>query len=226
MNIKEWALEDRPREKLQSYGPKQLTNAELLAILLSTGTKSRSALGLAKDLLAHAKNSLEQLATMEVGTLCQVNGIGRAKAIGIRAALELSNRRRSGSELNKRIKCSMDSYEEICGHFVDLEVEEFWVLFLNRANKVIRKERVGVGGTVSVVVDPKTIFKPAIALMATGVILCHNHPSGNNKPSRSDILVTNKIARAGKDLDIILQDHLIIAGRDYYSFRDEGMLED
>lgn len=224
MNIKEWAVEDRPREKLSSKGAKQLTNAELLAIILSSGTKARSALGIAKDLLSIYNNSLEAIAFQDINDLCKVNGIGRAKAVTIKAALELANRRSRRTEDRRKITCSENAFEEISHHLMDLEVEEFWVIFLNRANRVIGKERISSGGVASTIVDPKLIFKPAISLLAMGLILCHNHPSGNLKPSKQDIVLTQRIVEAGKNLDMIVQDHLIVSGDSYYSFADEGLM--
>jgi len=224
MNIKEWAVEDRPREKLYTHGAKQLTNAELLAIIISSGTKTKSALELAKDLLAASDQSLDQLATKDIKKLCIVKGVGNAKAVAIKAAMELANRRNTTKKLKRKITCSTDSYEEMSLYFMDLQHEEFWAVYLNRANRVISKERISVGGVAGTVVDPKIVFKPAILLLATGVILYHNHPSGNLRPSQMDVVLTEKLVNAGKALDIVIHDHLIIHNKTYFSLRDEGLI--
>jgi len=225
MNIKEWALEDRPREKLSQKGAKHLTDAELLAIVLASGTRSLTALELAQSILSQANNSFDFLATQDVSTLCKIRGVGPAKAVTIKAVMELANRKtKHNVEKTRKITCSSDSYDELIGHFRDLQVEEFWVLYLNRNNRIIGKLRVGAGGVAGVVVDPKPIYKKAVNLMATGIVLAHNHPSGSKKPSNEDIKMTTKLKKAGLHFDIVVLDHLIIAGNEYYSFADEGMM--
>ncbi len=226
MIIKEWALEDRPREKLYQNGPKQLTNAELLAIIIGSGTKSLSAVELAKNILSHANNDLDQLSTMNISNMCKIKGIGPAKAITIKAVLELANRKGQINHVHKKkITSSHDAFRMLQPSFADLNIEEFWVLFLNRANKVIGKNKISEGGVSATVVDPKVIFHHALSHFATGIILAHNHPSGNLVPSEQDISITQKIAISAKSLEINLFDHLIIAGGSYYSFADQGMLK-
>lgn len=225
MNIKDWALEDRPREKLYQKGAKHLSDAELLAIIISSGTRSVSALELAKNILLKSDNNLDTLARKDIAALCKLKGVGPAKATAIKAVMELANRKNtSKSTAVVKITCSQDSFAALESSYKDLDVEEFWILYLNRANKIIGKFRVGIGGVTGVVVDSKTIFKKAINLMATGIILSHNHPSGNLKPSKNDIQVTHKLKEGGKHFDIVVYDHIIIAGRSYFSFADEGLL--
>jgi DNA repair protein RadC len=225
MNIKDWTLEDRPREKLYQKGAKQLSDAELLAIIISSGTRSVSALELAKGILSHADNNLDTLARKDITTLCKIKGVGPAKATAIKAVMELANRKNtSKSRAVAKITCSQDSFAALENVYKDLDVEEFWILYLNRANKVIGKFRVGVGGVTGVIVDSKIIYQKAINLMATGMILSHNHPSGNLKPSKNDIQVTNKLKEGGKHFDIVVYDHIIVAGKSYFSFADEGLI--
>ncbi|GLR19133.1 RadC family protein [Portibacter lacus] len=224
MNIKEWAVEDRPREKLYRRGAKDLTDAELLAIIISSGTRSISALQLAKNILSESKNNLNLLAEKDIKTLCKIKGIGPAKAISIKAVMEMANRKAAHVTKRRKITCSKDSYNELELHFRDLNVEEFWILFLNRGNIVIGKQRISIGGVTGTIVDPKVIYKKALDFLATGIILAHNHPSGNLVPSNADLQITRKIVDAGKSLDISVYDHLIIAGNSYYSFADEGKI--
>ena len=224
MNIKEWALEDRPREKLYQQGAKQLTNVELLAIILSSGTRSLSAIDLAKNILSGVSNDLDQLANQEIGDLKKIKGIGPAKAVTIKAVMELANRKGKGSHVRQKITCSQDAYNILYPFFADLNVEEFWVICLNRANKVLSKKKLSIGGLTGTVVDPKVIFRYALTHSATAIILAHNHPSGNLFPSQVDIRLTEKIKAAAKNLDISVFDHLIFAGGSYYSFADEGQL--
>jgi DNA repair protein RadC len=225
MNIKQWAVEDRPREKLYQKGAKQLSDAELLSIIISSGTRSMSALELAREILKASDNNLDQLALKDVSNLCKIKGVGPAKATAIKAVMELANRKNSSnSNAIGKITCSQDSFDALEASYRDLEVEEFWILYLNRANKVIGKFRVGIGGVTGVIVDTKIIYRKAINLMATGLILSHNHPSGNLKPSQQDIMVTNKLKEAGKHFDINVYDHIIVAGSQYFSFADEGMI--
>ncbi|MCL4110623.1 UNVERIFIED_CONTAM: hypothetical protein GTU68_060514 [Idotea baltica] len=224
MNIKEWALEDRPREKLYQKGAKDLTDAELLAIIISSGTKSISALQLAKNILAESKNNLNLLAEKDIKSLCKIKGIGPAKAVTIKAVMEMANRKRLQKAKRRKITCSNDSFKELEIHFQDLNIEEFWILFLNRGNIVIGKQRISIGGVTGTVVDPRVIFKQALEYLATGIVLSHNHPSGNLYPSNADLQITRKIVAAGKSLDITVYDHLIISGSSYFSFADEGKL--
>lgn len=225
MNIKEWALADRPREKLYQQGPKQLTTAELLAIILGNGTRNQSAVALAKSILAKAENNLDKLAQLSIADLTSIKGVGPAKSITIKALMELSNRKNATTPLvTGKITSSQDAFSILENHYADLQVEEFWVIYLNRANKVISATKLSTGGVSATIVDPKLIFHQALAKLATGIIISHNHPSGNLKPSQQDIALTNKIKTAAKNLDINLLDHLIVAGNNYYSFADEGKL--
>jgi DNA repair protein radc len=225
LKIKSWSPEDRPREKLLSKGTPVLSDAELVAILLGTGTATVSAVELAKRVLQTVDNSLHELGRLSVRDLMKVKGIGEAKAISIIAALELGRRRRDlDGELKPRISGSRDCFDILKSHLQDLPHEEFWVILLNRANRVIKKHQISQGGVAGTVADPKIIFKLAISELASGIILAHNHPSGNLTASQADMDLTKKIKEAGKLLEIQVLDHLIIAGQKYFSFADEGIL--
>lgn len=226
--IKDWAEDDRPREKLISKGPSALSHAELLAILIVNGYKSQSALDIAKEIMASVNNDLEDLGRITLKELQKTKGIGQAKAVTIAAALELGRRRQQGDEnaiKNKNfIHRSADIANYLKTKFQDLDHEIFGVLFLNRANKVIGFEIVSEGGYTGTVADPKKILKAAIEIKATGIVLTHNHPSGNLKPSQSDKNLTDKIKNAASFLDISLLDHIIVSNQGYFSFADEGLL--
>lgn len=225
LNIKSWAAEDRPREKLLLKGTAALSDAELIAILLGTGTASMSAVDVAKSMLQQAGNNLDDLARFTVKDLMKIKGIGEAKAIAIVSALELGRRRKdSGATDRPKIAVSKDAYDLLRGDLIDIPHEEFWVLLLNRANRVIKKHKISLGGVHGTVADPKIIFKTALEELASGIIVAHNHPSGNLTPSQQDIDLTRKLKEAGKLLEIQLLDHLIVAGKQYYSFADEGLL--
>lgn len=225
LRIKSWSPEDRPREKLLSKGTPVLSDAELVAILLGTGTTTTSAVELAKRVLQTVDNNLHELARLSVKDLTKVKGIGEAKAIAIIAALELGRRRKeSGMEEKPRITGSRDCFDILKPHLQDLHHEEFWILLLNRANRLIKKNQISQGGVSGTVADPKIIFKIAIGELASGLILAHNHPSGNLTASQADIDLTKKIVEAGKLLEIQVLDHLIVAGQKYFSFADEGIL--
>jgi DNA repair protein RadC len=225
LNIKSWAEEDRPREKLLLKGTSALTDAELIAILIGTGTTSLSAVDLAKNLLQHSNNSLDDLARFTVKDLMKIKGIGEAKAITIISALELGRRRKEINTTERpKINGSKDAYELVKGDLMDLPHEEFWVIMLNRANRLLKKHQISLGGVHGTVADPKIIFKTALESLASGIIVAHNHPSGNLTPSQQDIDLTKKLKEAGKLLEIQLLDHLIIAGKNYYSFADEGLM--
>jgi len=225
LNIKSWSPDDRPREKLLSKGTAALSDAELIALLIGSGTAQLSAVEVAKLILRQADNNLHALARLSVKELIKVKGIGEAKAITIVAAMELGRRRKeSDSATPHKLTSSRQAFELLQGHLCDLPHEEFWVLLLNRANGLIRKKRVSEGGVSGTVVDPKIIFKAALEELASGIILAHNHPSGNLTPSQADLDITRKIKEAGKHLDINLLDHLIVGGTSYYSFSDEGVL--
>jgi DNA repair protein RadC len=225
-SIKDWAEEDRPREKLLLKGRHSLTDAELLAILISTGISGMSALDLAKLLLSKANNSLNELAKFSVEEIKKAaKGIGDAKAITIVSALELG-RRRKAEEVSKKTKItsSEDVYHCIQPYLTDLRHEEFWVLMLNRANEVIKTVSISKGGVSGTVADPKIIFQQALESLASAIILIHNHPSGNKQPSQADIKLTQQAKEGGKFLEIPVLDHLIYTEDGYYSFADEGRL--
>jgi len=225
MNIKSWSPEDRPREKLLLKGTSALSDAELIAILIGSGTAKLSAVDVAKKVLAHVENNLDSLAKLSVKELMKAKGIGEAKAITIVAALELGRRRKDQSPEEKpKIESSKNAFDLIQGELIDLPHEEFWVILLNRANRLIKKKRISEGGVSGTVADPKIIFKFAVEELASGIIVAHNHPSGNLKPSDSDIILTKKLKEAGKVLEISLLDHLIIAHSGYFSFTDEGLI--
>lgn len=225
LNIKSWAAEDRPREKLLLKGTAALSDAELIAILLGTGTSDMSAVDVAKSMLQQAGNNLDDLARFTVKDLMKIKGIGEAKAITIVSALELGRRRKEiGTQEKPKITASKDAYDLLKGDLMDLPYEEFWLLLLNRANRVIKKHKISLGGVHGTVADPKIIFKTALEELASGMIVAHNHPSGNLTPSQQDIDLTRKLKEAGKLLEIQLLDHLIVAGKQYYSFADEGLL--
>lgn len=225
LGILSWAEEDRPREKLLLKGKAVLSEAELLGILIGSGTRSLSAVDVCKIILQESENDLNQLAKLSVKDLQRFKGIGEAKAISIVAALELG-RRRKESPPAKRIKItsSQDAYDAIKPELWDQPHEEFWLLMLNRANQVIRKERSSAGGVAGTVTDPKIIFKAALQHLASSLILVHNHPSGNLKPSEADFKITKKLREAGTLLDIPVLDHLIFTDHGFYSFADEGIL--
>ncbi len=223
--IKSWAEDERPREKLLSKGKQQLSNAELLAILIGSGKKGRTALDVARDVLQLAGHNLHELARMDGHQLSKVPGIGPARAVALMAALELSNRRiHEATPKPKKIGSSRDASEVLAPLLRDLPHEEFWVLFLSQANKVRTVQRISQGGIAGTLADLRLIFRLAIEHFATGIILCHNHPSGNLKPSQADLRLTRKIVQAGQLMDVAVLDHLIIAGDAYFSFADEGRM--
>ena len=224
LGIKSWAEEDRPREKLMDKGRHVLTEAELIAILIGSGNRDETAVELSRRILASVGNNLNELGKLTVQELNKFKGVGDAKAISIIAALELG-RRRKETQLKQRekITSSKDVYEMMKPCMMDLPHEEFWLLMLNRANSVIKKELISRGGVAGTVVDTKIIFKTAVDNMATSIIICHNHPSGNLKPSEADLKITKNIKEAGKIMDIALLDHLIITENGFYSFVDEGV---
>ncbi|MCW5909466.1 MAG: DNA repair protein RadC [Cyclobacteriaceae bacterium] len=225
LNIREWSPEDRPREKLLLKGTTALSEAELVAILIGSGTTKTTAVELAKKVLLLGRNNLNELARLSVKDLMKIKGIGEAKAITIVAALELGRRRKTqDTEEKPKISTSKDAFDLIQGELMDLLHEEFWVLLLNRTNQVVKKKRISEGGVSGTVADPKIIYKLALEDLASGVIVAHNHPSGNLKPSQSDIDLTHKLKEAGRMLEIQLLDHLIIANQKYFSFADEGLI--
>lgn len=225
VSIKNWADDEKPREKLIRYGKAAMSNAELLALLLSTGTVSKSAVDLARMVLAKFNNDLNELAKSGIKDLCKIEGIGPAKAVIIIAAIELAGRRQaSDSREKKSISSSKDAYAIIRNILEDLNHEEFWILTLNRKNTVVGEYRISEGGLTSTVVDQRKIFKIALDDKSTGIILFHNHPSGNARPSEADNQLTRKLKDGGKILDISVLDHLIVTQNGYYSYADEGLL--
>ncbi|MBO7496268.1 MAG: DNA repair protein RadC [Salinivirgaceae bacterium] len=224
LTIKEWNADDRPREKMLAKGISALSDAELLAILISTGTKSQSALDLARAVLASAGNNLRLLGKRTVSDFVKVDGIGKAKAITIMAALELGRRRGEGELDIFKIEKSSDAFEIMRPVVGDLSYEQFWVVFLNRANRMIDKALISSGGVSGTTVDVRVIMKLAIEKLATSLILVHNHPSGNITASSEDKNITSRIAAAAKFFDIRVMDHIIIADNKYFSFADAGMI--
>ncbi|MGA1977415.1 MAG: DNA repair protein RadC [Bacteroidales bacterium] len=225
LKITDWAEEDRPREKLLQKGTSSLSDAELIAILISSGTKDKSAVDLGRELLLMADNNLNNLGKLTLFELQKINGIGPARAVAITAALELGRRRKLAEAGDVvQIKCSKDVADIFQPLLSDLLHEEFWILFLNRSNRVISRMKLSQGGVSGTVTDVRMVMKKAIEYLASGIIVCHNHPSGNLNPSESDAKITQKIKEAGSLMDIQLLDHLIISEKDYYSFADNGLL--
>lgn len=223
--ITEWSLDDRPREKLLLKGNAALSDAELLAILIGSGSRNESAVALSKRILQANNQNINQLARLSIADLQKFKGIGQAKAVSIIAALELGKRRRLEKALEKsKITSSKAVYELMQPLIGDLSHEEFWVVFLNNSNKVLVKEQMSKGGLTGTLVDTRLIYKKAIEVSATGIILCHNHPSEKLQPSQSDKDITQKIKEAGKVMDVSVLDHLIITEKAYFSFADEGIL--
>ena len=224
-SIKSWAEEDRPREKMLAKGKEALSNAELIAILIGSGNSKETAVDLSKRILHDNKDNLIELSRLTINDLMKYNGIGEAKAVTIAAALELGRRRRFSEALEKpSIKNSQVAYECFYAHLSDLNHEQFWIMLLNNANKVIKLEKIGVGGMTGTTADPKKIFKSALENNAASVMLCHNHPSGNIFPSNADKQITNNLVKAGQFLEIKILDHIIIGNDNYFSFADEGLL--
>jgi DNA repair protein RadC len=223
--IKEWSKDERPREKLLSSGAENLSNTELIAILIHNGTRQRTAVDLARDLLKLGKDNLVELGKLTVRELMKIKGIGEAKAITITAALELGRRRQAGTPAEKTlIQSSADIAYYLQVRLQDYRHEVFAVLFLNRANKVNHFEIVSEGGITGTVADPRIILRRALEEDAVSIILCHNHPSGSLKPSRADEQLTVKIKEAARLFDITVLDHIIVSEMGYYSFADEGLL--
>jgi len=225
LSIKNWAIEDRPREKLLLKGTQSLSESELIAILIASGSVDESAVELSKRILASVNNNLNELGKQSIEELQKFKGIGQAKAITIVAAMELGRRRRL-SDITKRleIKSSKSSFELFEPILKDLAYEEFWIAYLDRANKVIIKSKVSQGGIIGTVIDVKLIMKSAIEKLSSGLILCHNHPSGNLEPSKEDLKITKQLTDAAKLFDINVIDHIIIGNNEYLSFVDEGLI--
>ncbi len=225
LKITDWAVEDRPREKLIQKGTASLSDAELLGILICSGRKDKSAVDIGRELLSIVDNNLNSLGKLSISDLKKIDGIGPARAVIIAAALELGRRRKLAEVPDAlQIKCSKDVADIFQPLLSDLLHEEFWILFLNRSNKVIGRMKLSQGGISGTVTDVRMVMKKAIEYLASGIIVCHNHPSGNLNPSESDSKITQKIKEAGNLMDIQLLDHLIISEKDYYSFADNGLL--
>lgn len=225
LNLKEWAEEDRPREKMLSKGAGVLSDAELLAILIGSGNTQETAVELTRRILVSCNNNLNELGKKSISDLCAFCGIGTAKAVSITAALELGKRRKQ-SDIQERpqITCSKDIYELFHPLLCDLPTEEFWAIFLNQSHKIIGRTRISSGGITETSADVRSILREALLKRATSLILCHNHPSGNIRPSAADNRLTEKVRQAARTMDITLCDHLIICDGNYYSYADEGIL--
>lgn len=224
-NIKSWAEEDRPREKLLKNGVRSLTDSELLALIIGSGTREISAVELSRIILSEAPGSFDTLAKKSVKELMKIKGVGEAKAISIVAALEIGRRRKEILPESKPIiKSSKDAYQLFYSELADLPHEEFWVAYLSRSNKILEKLRISQGGLSGTVIDNRLIMKSALDNLASAIILCHNHPSGNLKPSNEDIAITKKLKEAAKLFDINVLDHIILSDQGYYSFADEELI--
>lgn len=224
-SIKNWAIDDRPREKLLAKGATALSNSELLAILLNNGSKNKSAVELAREILKLGDDNLNELGKLSLNDFKQVKGIGEAKSIIIAAALELGRRRHASSALEKTVvRSSKDIAKYLQTHLKDYNYEIFAVVFLNRANKINHFEIISKGGITGTVADPRIILKRALEEDATSMVLCHNHPSGNLRPSRADEELTKKIKEAAAYFDIKIIDHIIVSEEGFYSFADDGIL--
>lgn len=224
-SIKNWNEDDRPREKMLQKGRIALSDAELIAILIASGSRNESAVALSQRILASAGNNLNELGKRSISDLMKFKGIGQAKAITIAAAMELGRRRRGEEALQKKkITSSSSVFEYLQPILGELPHEEFWILYLNNSNRIIKSVQLSKGGITGTVVDARLVFKDALQVGAVGIILAHNHPSGTLKPSQEDIRITKKLKTAGESLDIKVLDHLIVTEKDYFSFADENML--
>jgi len=225
LSIKQWHEDDQPREKLMLKGSSALSDSELLAILIGSGNRNESALALCKRILFDVSNDLNNLSRMNIAQLMKYKGIGEAKAISITAALELGKRRQGINPKEKPIiRNSNEAYRAIGYILEDLSVEEFWIMHLNHGARLMKLERISIGGIASTIVDVKLIGKSCLENLTSSVILCHNHPSGNLQPSEQDNKLTKRIREALSLFDISVRDHIIIGGKGYYSFADEGNL--
>lgn len=225
LSIKQWAIEDRPREKLLKNGFRALSNAELIAILIGSGNREESAVELSRRILSDYKNDLELLGKTSIDKLKQFKGMGTVKAINVLAALELGKRRQLlEKNLKDKINSSEDVFRIMTLELLELEHEEFWVIFLDRSNNVIDKTKTSQGGVSGTIMDIRIILKQAIDKLASSIILVHNHPSGNLNPSQADIDITTKAKNAAQLIDVKVIDHVIIGGTRYTSFADEGLI--
>ena len=225
LTIKEWSVQDRPREKYARNGAASLSDAELIAILFRTGNASESAVELAKRLLSSSNNSLNELSEKTLRELSENKGIGQAKAMALLTAFEIGRRVRAEKvEQKPQIQSSMDVVNFMQNKIAYLNHEEFWVLYLNNANLILKTAQISIGGITSTEVDTRIVMQEAVVQKATQLILCHNHPSGSVRPSRADINLTERISKAAKIMDIALVDHIIIHKEKYYSFAEEGRI--
>ena len=225
LSINQWAEEDRPREKMKLHGVSALSNAELLAILIGSGNTEDSAVELMRKVLANYHNNLNELGKASINELCQFKGIGPAKAITILAASELGKRRKEeGAQERPSILSSKDVYECLYPLMCDLPTEECWVLLLNQASKLIDKVKINSGGIGATAVDVRCILREALVKRASSIALCHNHPSGNIRPSREDDLLTRQVSQASECMNIRLIDHVILTDGAFYSYADEGRI--
>lgn len=224
-SIKNWSDDDKPREKLVQKGKSVLSDAELIAILIGSGSRNESAVELSKRILASVNNNLNELGKLSIKQLMQFKGIGEAKAVTIAAALEMGRRRR-GEEASRisKISSSKDVFELLQPLLGELPHEEFWIVYLNYSNKVVHSAQLSKGGITGTLVDVRLVLKQALELGAVGLILAHNHPSGGLKPSTADKQITQKLQKAAEALDIKVLDHLIITQREYFSFADENIM--
>ncbi len=223
--ITSWSDEDRPREKLMAQGATALSMAELLAILIGSGNRNESAVSLCQRILADHQQKLENISQLSVHELITYAGIGEAKAVTIVAALELGRRRISATASPKvKLNSSQSIFDHIHHKLLDKSIEECWLIYLNRGLIWLGEERIGIGGQAGVLIDPKVVFKKALDRKASSIVLIHNHPSGQLKPSRPDLDITKKIVATGQNLDLPLLDHLIVTNHGYYSFKDEGLI--
>lgn len=225
LNINQWAEEDRPREKMERLGAEALSDAELLAILVGSGSTKEDAVSLMKRILSDCNNNLNTLGKFSIRDLCQYNGIGPAKAITIMAACELGKRRQiEKAEERPELSTATRIYNHMHPVMQDMDVEEFWVLYLNQAHRLIKKTRISHGGISEVSVDVRIIMREAVLCNATIIVACHNHPSGSIRPSRQDDALTQQLKRACDTMRLYLMDHVIIADGQYFSYREEGKL--
>jgi len=225
LNINQWAEEDRPREKMMAHGARVLTDAELLAILIGSGSQDETAVELMRRVLSACNNNLNELAKLSLEQLCRFKGIGPAKAVTVMAACELGHRRKL-AEVEERlvVRTARDLYNHFHPKLADQPVEEFWVMLLNNACRVIDSRCVATGGITEVPVDVRLVLREAILGRATAIALCHNHPSGNVRPSRQDDLLTDRLRQACDLMNIRLMDHIVLTDGRFYSYADEGRL--
>jgi DNA repair protein RadC len=225
LSIKSWAEDDRPREKLALKGKNALSDAELLAIVLGSGSRQQTAVELAQELLYHSENDLALFSKMTLHDLKKFRGIGEAKAIGVIAALELGRRRKETEvKIKLKVTSSQIVFEHMRSYLLDLQHEEFYVILVNRANEIVQTKQISKGGMSGTVADGKVIFRSALDHGAHAIILVHNHPSGQLKPSDADRMLTKKMVEFGKYIDLPVLDHVIFTDNGYFSFADNGMI--